>query len=546
MFKRIPIYLILLFFASNLLGQNIDMDQAVHLDYRNVRIGDALEDITNTYSVRFSYSKHYVPVEQRVDLLVEGEPLYVALDYLFDETEVVYANIGNQIVLKKGKQANSSMRYGVIKPPIRAIDQNKEPVLTASNNPYGEIEAIPILEKYDYGLPEVFSEKPEEEFDSKKYYVLAPTPEPDILSNTIAQVSLVPHIGTNQDDAKETTNNISLNVFGGENGGVNGLEIGGLFNKVENDVKGVQIAGLFNAVGGDVGPSTLIDGNEKKSFGVQIAGLVNVASNVHAVQYAGLLNLNKGSFRGAQFAFIGNRNGGDAQGFQFGGIFNVNNGDGGVQIAGLSNVAKNVEGTQISALFNKADDVKGSQFALINVCDTVSGASIGLLNFVKKGYNQIELGGSETMHGQLAIRFGSRRFYNIFQGGIRFDDINDYKIGYGIGTSIYFQNSKRWQWNTELVASQIIENNVWFEHLNILGELRFTFEYKMSRWASFYFGPTANLMLTKIIDSETMKGSLPNSEIPPYTLFDNKIGIEQTLDIKSWIGFRAGFRFGRN
>ncbi|MFT5764942.1 MAG: hypothetical protein ACI8X3_002376 [Saprospiraceae bacterium] len=555
MFKPLLTYTFLLLFVTTSFGQNVNMDQSVDLNYRNVRLEDALLGISETYNIHFSYSKHYIPIDQRVNIKVAQQPLSFALDELFEETEVVYASIGDQIVLKKGKNTGRinqqedlySPQFGVIQPPIRAIDQygSKEPILTASTHPYEEVEELPILERYNYGLPGVFSERQEEEIDTEKYYVLAPEPVTD-LSSATAQVSLVPFIGTNREEAKEKTNNLSLNLLGGENGGVDGVEIGGLFNKVERDVKGVQIAGFFNSVGGDVGPSKLIDGKEKKTFGVQIAGLVNTADNVHAVQVGGLWNANKGSFKGVQFGGLGNRNGGDAEGVQIGGLFNINGGNGGVQVAGVTNIARDIYGTQVSGLFNKAKNVYGVQFALINVCDTVSGASIGFLNFVKKGYNQFEMGGSETMRAQFSIRFGSRRFYNIFQFGAKFKGLNAYGIGYGIGTTINHRQSKRWQWNTELLASHIIENNEWFNNLNLLAELRLTAEYKMCRWASFYIGPTVNLMISDLLDAETGAINATGSKIPAYVLFDNKNSDTNTIDLKGWIGVRAGLRFGRN
>lgn len=524
------------------------MDQLVTINYTNVRIGDAIQNISTKYQVYFTYSKHYVPVNQRVDLEVHEAPLHETLDALFYDTDVVYTNIGDQIVLKKGDKPHRLIKeeekiYSVVKPPMRAIEQEKEEVFTASNNPYGEIESVPLLTDYAFGLPEVFSEKPKEELDTERYYVEAP--EHDYFEGTTAQVSLFPSFGTNMDDAEDRTNNFSLNVLGGENGGVEGVEVGGFFNKVKNDVNGVQVAGLFNSVGGDVGPSILIDGEDRQAFGVQVAGLVNTANNVNAVQVGGLLNANRGDFSGVQVAGLGNTNGGHGQGVQASGLFNINNGDANVQVAGITNIARDVEGTQVSGLFNRAKKVEGVQFGLINVCDTITGASIGLLNFVKKGYNQVELGSGETMYGQLAVRIGSRRFYNIIQFGAQFDTENAYSIGYGIGTTIYNFNSNKWQWNLEAVLSHVSEDGRWFKDVNTMGELRLNGEFKISKHVSFFMGPTLNVMVSDLItitEEETIYGS----SVPGYTIFDNENSALNSRDVKTWVGFRAGLRFGRN
>lgn len=527
-------------FSLTLFGQSIDMNQLVSLHYRNVRLGDALQNISTQYNVYFSYSKHYVPIEQRVNIKVVNAPLTTALDELFLPTEVVYVNIGDQIVLRRGKKAQPlEESFGMIRPPLRAIEQ--EEVLTASTRPYEDIKEVPILADYNnFGLPEVFSETPEKEIDTERYYVEAPKPDSD---HTTAQISIVPDFGTNMEKAKARTNNFSLNVLGGENGGVNGVEVGGLFNKVRNDVKGVQIAGVFNAVGGDVGPPDLFDEELKDAMGVQVAGLVNVATNTKAVQFAGLLNVNRGNYEGVQFGGLGSVNNGYGKGIQFAGLFNINRGDGAVQFAGVTNIANDVEGLQVSGLFNRAKRVRGSQLSLINVCDTISGASIGVLNFVRKGYNQVELGGSETMYAQGALRFGSLRFYNILQFGVQLEEARSYGFGYGIGTTVRRGHFGRWQHNWELVVSKIVEDGVRFKDLNMLGELRLTWEWKMSKYTSLYLGPTANLMFSEVKNIESTPVAF-NSDLPLYTLLENEN--DNRLNLKAWFGFRAGFRFGRN
>ncbi|HEX2608358.1 MAG TPA: carboxypeptidase-like regulatory domain-containing protein, partial [Flavisolibacter sp.] len=55
------------------------------------------------------------------------------------------------------------------------------------------------------------------------------------------QVSLTPGLGTHGKLSAQVSNNFSLNVFGGYNGGVNGFEMGGLFNIDKKNVQYVQI-----------------------------------------------------------------------------------------------------------------------------------------------------------------------------------------------------------------------------------------------------------------------------------------------------------------
>ncbi|HEY8388361.1 MAG TPA: hypothetical protein VIK74_07140, partial [Parasegetibacter sp.] len=60
------------------------------------------------------------------------------------------------------------------------------------------------------------------------------------------QLSLTPGLSTMGDLSPQIVTKYSLNVFGGYTGGVNGVEIGGLFNMNKKDVKYFQAGGIFN------------------------------------------------------------------------------------------------------------------------------------------------------------------------------------------------------------------------------------------------------------------------------------------------------------
>ena len=94
-----------------------------------------------------------------------------------------------------------------------------------------------------------------------------------------------------------------------------------------------------------------------------------------------------------------------------------------VQVAGLVNVAKNVDVLQLG---------------LINVADSVSGVSFGLLNLIKKGYNKIEISTGDALYGNLAVKLGTRNFYNIFQVGTNFKKnvLGNGIIGRSVGSDL--------------------------------------------------------------------------------------------------------------
>lgn len=69
---------------------------------------------------------------------------------------------------------------------------------------------------------------------------------------------------------------------------------------------------------------------------------------------------------------------------QWAGLANINKERfNGLQVAGLVNTATNVRGVQIGGLVNVANDVKGVQFAgLVNIAKN-SDVPIGLINIIK-------------------------------------------------------------------------------------------------------------------------------------------------------------------
>lgn len=102
------------------------------------------------------------------------------------------------------------------------------------------------------------------------------------------QASLTPGLGSHGALSEKVNNKFSLNVIGGYNGGVDGLEVGGIFNLDRADVRYLQMAGVTNLVGGNL-------------QGLQVAGFANfVYKDISGVQLAGLVNCSRLKFSGVQ------------------------------------------------------------------------------------------------------------------------------------------------------------------------------------------------------------------------------------------------------
>jgi len=324
--------------------------------------------------------------------------------------------------------------------PIEQTPEMIEPKGISSDTSKIELEELPLVK---FAVP-------------KKQFKLSENLQ--FLEKQHFQVSLLPYFGTNRLMSGNVENNVSINIFGGYSHAVKGLELGGLLNIVRNDVKWIQIAGLSNITGGNtegIQIAGLLNNNRKSVKGLQVAGIANVVfDTISGVQLAGVLNVLRGKMNGAQVSGIANYTNKNVDGVQFTGLVNYAQKDvkfsqiagftnfghnvGGAQIAGFSNVStgkvggvqisgfanfadtvksaqlagfmnvsrKEISGVQICAFLNVAKKVKGVQLAFLNFSDTVTGASIGFLSFVRKGYHQGEISANELFYTNFSFKTG--------------------------------------------------------------------------------------------------------------------------------------------
>lgn len=541
--RFLPLLLLLQALAPEAAAQMLE--QRISVQYANTSISDVLSGISKGYGTRFAYSSDFVPVSRRVSVTARNEPLRQVLDRIFEDQPVQYADINGQVVLKVDRR-----QFGQLELP------KAKPVQTSPLYPQAlsreELAALKRQrERWEY-MAAIELRRAERLEGAASAPPVMPQPVPvlpagsaeDELTHRLAQISLLPLIGTNALRSMEITNNLSLNVLWGVSGGLSGLEIGGFGNTVLGDVTGLQVAGIGNIVGGDVvgtQVSGLFNIGSGRVQGVQAAGLFNLAGDIDAVQAASLFNIASGKMTGVQAAGLFNIAGGGADGYQGSSLFNISNGNTRAQTAALFNVAHDVNNAQVSLLFNRAKRVDGFQFAIVNIADTVAGVPIGLFNFVRHGYNRVEIATTESFYANLGFKFGAHSFYNILQVGARWESLRSptldglyWGVGYGFGTTASL--SRRMLLNTELLAMHINEEERWTRSLNLLGQLRFTFDFRVSSNLSFFAGPSANLMLTRRYDPDTGEYG---SGLPPETIWEGRIGNAQG---QGWIGFTAGIR----
>lgn len=261
--------------------------------------------------------------------------------------------------------------------------------------------------------------------------------------NTLpVQLTFVSPLGTNGINNFSATNNLSINIIGGVSGALEGFEVGGFANVVRFNSYGMQVSGAVNVAGQNftgiqsagfvnVTKDTLLGfqaagfanfSGPQPDFGIQVSGFANVANGeVNGMQAAGFSNTAKGAMSGAQFS-----------GFSNIALGNVT----GIQASGMANFAQDtLMGVQIG-VFNGAKTVYGSQFGLINIADDYKmGTPVGFLSIVRRGYHKIELSYNETSRFNVAIKTGTRHFYNQFMGGYTpGEKWYNWSVGYGVGS----------------------------------------------------------------------------------------------------------------
>jgi hypothetical protein len=336
------------------------------------------------------------------------------------------------------------------------------------------------------------------------------------------QVSLTPGLSTHGKLSGQVINHFSFNVFGGYSGGVNGFELGGLFNIDKKNVQYVQVAGLVNIVGGNV-------------KGLQVGGINNtVLGAASGLQVSGISNLVGKQLNGLQVGGVYNHASGGVNGVQVAGVSNfARKKVSGVQIAGVANISnRDMSGVQIGGVFNYAKRLKGVQIGLINIADTSDGYSIGLINIVLKGYHKLSFSTNELVNVNAAFKTGSHRLYSIIQAGMnRKDSAKIYSFGYGLGSE--FRLNNWFSINPELSANYLYLGS--WDYVNILNKGALNFNFKLSKHIAVYGGPVLNVYYTQQdVGFNGYQFPIPSSRF-------KRIDLSNSVD--SWIGWNAGINF---
>jgi len=334
-----------------------------------------------------------------------------------------------------------------------------------------------------------------------------------------AQVTFAYPVGSRGAQSGNFTNNFSFNVLYGFNGGVNGFELGSLWNNNKGPVKGLQLSGLMNTTKGN-------------STGIIMAGIANTNTNsVSGAAVAGILNYGHRSLYGIQLAGVVNIGKDSLTGVAVSGVLNFTKGFAkGIDISTV-NFADQMEGLQIGVM-NFAGRLKGVQVGVINITNEAANAfPIGLLSIVKNGHYELELAGGEAIYSNLNYKMGTNRIYTVFKMGYSsYLSKPVYSFGVGFGTNISV--SEKNLLSVELSNNQISYDNNWNIDKNILNKLDVNYKFFMLNRLSLVLGPSFNIYVTRT----KVDGRYGVINIP-YTIFSHEY---TNSKLYSWIGFNAG------
>ncbi len=376
------------------------------------------------------------------------------------------------------------------------------------------------------------------------------------------QLTIIYPLSTNGFNSYDYSNIMSLNLIIGLNGGVEGFEVGGVGNINDSVVNGFQAAGVFNITKGNVNgfqAAANLNVNHGNFNGAQLNGMLNVnTGNFDGIQIAGFGNINKGNVKGVQISCCLNSNYGYAEGVQIAGLMNNNLSMPDkkeidlVQISGLINQNNSpAKGSQITSILNvSTDTLKGVQIGLINIGTYVDGAQIGLinitakdstdvvpiglLNFVKGGLFEFEVGATDLIYANINFKMGVEKFYTIFKIGYSIYAGNSvYTHGLGIGR--YFNINEKNRLNFDISYTNLSEIPFMVTRNEVLTKIDLNYKRMLTPKFSFYIGPSFNYYIAEDW------GQGESFQLQPLYYFSKESYIY--FDAIAWIGVNAGVSF---
>ncbi len=533
-FYRFILLIPVCLFTDSARAQN-NLERTISIHVKQLKLADLLTEIGKRGNFFFSYGSDMIRTDSLVTVEVSNKPIRILLDELFNN-DVAYKEAPGYIILRPApnrlklmpefadEQENTFNISGYVLDdrtgaPVRyasvyenrllmstltdqqgffrlklksagaiTLTVSKEMYKDTSINVLSKVTVSPKTHNYAYNA-DTGSTNAEKNWLGKLFISSKMKIQSlnfgGFISGVPVQTSFVPGWGSHGLMSGQIANDFSLNILGGYNAGVNGVELGGLFNLNKQDVKYVQAAGLFNVVGGNF-------------TGIQLAGIHNaIYKNVKGVQAAG--------------------------------IFNQADNSAGLQLAGIANIThKEATGVQAAGIINHAQKLKGVHLAIFNIADTLEGVAINLMSFSHNGYHQLSVYTDDNLITLLAYKSGNARLYTKLTGGINFFETDKYyACGFALGHD--FDLKKGILLSAEF-SNQFLLSNQW-NNTHQLNRFSALLNMPIANKVSVFFGPSINLC--DVGQNNTIEEQM--------ALTKNKIALTGIgRSFKSWLGWSVG------
>jgi len=388
------------------------------------------------------------------------------------------------------------------------------------------------------------------------------------LSYTKWRVTFLNSLGTNGNTSQEYTAQYSINIIGGIHGGLDGRELGLLYNVETNYVHGFQIAGLGNVSLGEMSGlniAGITNYAQGPMTGLQLSGLANISeTSTEGLQLTAGLNVSAGVLSGMHIAGIANKSNDDIDGLTIAGIANVSAEDQsglimssfanvsgdfmeGLILTGGVNAAKKIEGLSLSGVATLSNDftglsisplniqktITGLHVGFVNVAEEMDGASIGLVSWYGNGRKNVDIRYSDGGFLDMGFTTGTHRVYNQISVGFVPQESNVFKLGGSIGLVFDMRDrfsrisKDNWTVTHEFSLYQYMEDE-WHRQ----NTKQFTYRYLISSMPnnqfSIYAGPSLNILKEGSVDNLTW-----------YSMWSPSI---KNTDYQVWVGFNLGIR----
>jgi hypothetical protein len=283
----------------------------------------------------------------------------------------------------------------------------------------------------------------------------------------------------------------SCNLFNGiDYGKMNGVQVAGIYSRVDSTAKGFSYAGLYNIQRGmftGLSASGLMNINKGNLYGVQTSAIQNIEiTDLKGIQIGGFMNIIGGTLKGMQITAGFNVANSAHPSAQLAGLINFGLHDiQGVQVAGIANYAYSLSGVQIG-LLNFTKHLQGVQIGIINYSADTNAVKIGLVSVSPHTQIRPVFYWSNVSTYNVGIRFMNHLTYSIIGFGTPYDPIHYASSGlifYRIGI---YHHIKRVTLSSDLGISYLLFFTFSHGDCGLSREARINAEYAFTKGISAF------------------------------------------------------------